>query len=103
MVVNQYQSMVLNDLWNLFVTLTRWHPVTFSVQQNFWNLISTKLMVLNPGTKLQVLNPSTKIINGTLSVQDYGTYSWHPLAPQHPVTFRILPCTRLIPIINLSK
>ena len=54
MVVNQYQSMVLNHLWNLFMasTPTRWHPVTFSVQQNLWNLISTKLMVLNPGTKL---------------------------------------------------
>ena len=66
MVVNQYQSMVLNDLWNLFVTstLTRWHPVTFSVQQNLWNLISTKLMVLNPGpgTKVQVLNPSTELM-----------------------------------------
>ena len=64
MVVNQYQSMVLNDLWNLFVTstLTRWHPVTFSVQQNLWNLISTKLMALNPGKKVQVLNLSTKLM-----------------------------------------
>ena len=39
MVVNQCQSMVLNDLWNLFMASnpTRWHPVTFSVQQNLWN------------------------------------------------------------------
>ena len=32
--------------------------------QNLWNLISTKLMVLNPGpgTKVQVLNPSTELM-----------------------------------------
>ena len=45
-------------------TPKRKHPLTFSVQQNLWNIISTKLMVLNPGpgTKVQVLNPSTELM-----------------------------------------
>ena len=133
-------------------TPTRWHPVTLSVQQNLWNLISAKLMVLNPGAKLMVLNHSTKsmelnqcqimeLIHGirtsSTALSEYchapGWYQssilvnnqWYLIsiitksielnqyqnmepnilwnlflasapARRHPVTFSLLPCTRLI-------
>ena len=40
------------------------------------------VMVLNPSTKLMELN-QYKIME--------QNYSWHPLAKEHPITFRILP------------